>query len=147
MTTISVADIFAQAPLGALISFSDGTPQPPARFNKKLSAWKNSNGVGTLVQVCPDLGTFTLHMGDLGSQNVIVMRVLRSFGAMSSLNFRIERAPQAGDVLCARSFRGRLEVDKVTDQAGAAVWLRNNPNGELHIVGDDGSLSPLKLAA
>lgn len=38
--------LFDMNPIGATVEFSDGTPRPPERFNKKLSAWKNKNGSG-----------------------------------------------------------------------------------------------------
>lgn len=32
-------EILDDVPLGAFIAYSDGSPQPPARFKNKLSAW------------------------------------------------------------------------------------------------------------
>ena len=47
---MSATTIIDQAPLGALIRYTDGSPKPPARFTKKLAAWERSNGVGRLVK-------------------------------------------------------------------------------------------------
>jgi len=48
---MSANTIIDQAPLGALIRYTDGSPKPPARFTKKLAAWERSNGVGRLERV------------------------------------------------------------------------------------------------
>ena len=45
--------IFDVAPLGSLAAYSDGQPKPPARFTRKLAAWKSRNGVGRLVRKEP----------------------------------------------------------------------------------------------
>ena len=37
---MSANTIIDQAPLGALIRYTDGSPKPPARFTKKLAAWE-----------------------------------------------------------------------------------------------------------
>ena len=50
---MSANTIIDQAPLGALIRYTDGSPKPPARFTKKLAAWERSNGVGRLVKKEP----------------------------------------------------------------------------------------------
>lgn len=42
-------EIFTDAPLGAFVRFSDGTPRPPERFKRKLAAWENYNGTGRLT--------------------------------------------------------------------------------------------------
>ncbi|MDP3613704.1 MAG: hypothetical protein Q8R98_17840 [Rubrivivax sp.] len=146
MTDITPAEIIAAAPLGALIRFSNGEPMPPTRFNKKLRSWQDVNGVGTLTEVNPSLGTFTLHMGDMGSGDVIIMRVYRTYTQTSQLTFRIERTAEPGAVLCATVWQGKRKIDKVTDLAGAETWLGNNTYGELLTVGADGALTVLRPA-
>jgi len=47
---MSATTIIDPAPLGALIRYTDGSPQPPARFTKKLATWERSNSVGRLVK-------------------------------------------------------------------------------------------------
>ena len=147
MTDITPEKIISDAPLGALIRFSDRTTQPPARFKRKLSAWENANGVGTLAEVNPDHGTFTLHMGDLGGGGVIVMRVYRTYDRSSSLAFTLERQAVEGSILCATVYGGRWKIDKITDDAGGAAWLRNNTFGELLRVGASGALSVAHASA
>ena len=46
-------DIFAKARLGDIVSYSDGTPQPPARHKKKLAHWKHNNRSGRLIRKEP----------------------------------------------------------------------------------------------
>lgn len=46
---MNAAELMRTVPLGAFIRYSDGTPRPPERFNKKLNAWKRSNGTGLLT--------------------------------------------------------------------------------------------------
>ena len=50
---MSAHHVYDNAPLGSLIRYSDDTPKPPARFNKKLAAWQNRNGVARLVKKEP----------------------------------------------------------------------------------------------
>jgi hypothetical protein len=77
-----VPEIIEKAPLGAFIKFSNGQPQPPARFTKKLAAWKHSNGIGQLTEKRPNhmldtyrsLAQFTLRMGSNVSHEVEIMR-------------------------------------------------------------------------
>ena len=70
--------IHSTARLGSVIRFSDVTPKPPARFKRKLRDWEDRNGSGRLAAVYDPYrigspGTFTLHLGDFGSQGVIVL--------------------------------------------------------------------------
>jgi len=41
----------AIAAIGQRVSVRDGTPKPPARFNRKVDDWKNSNFDGILREV------------------------------------------------------------------------------------------------
>ena len=50
---MSATTIIDQAPLGALIRYTDGSLKLSARFTKKLAAWERSNGVGRLVKKEP----------------------------------------------------------------------------------------------
>jgi hypothetical protein len=64
-TAFSARQIYDTAPLGALIRFYDGTPEPPARQRCKRAAWSGTNGTGRLVRKTPasDLSVpgFKLH--------------------------------------------------------------------------------------
>ena len=69
-TAFSARQIYDTAPLGALIRFYDGTPEPPARHRCKRAAWSNTNRTGRLVRKTPasDLSVpdFKLHVGNFG---------------------------------------------------------------------------------
>ena len=47
---MSAHTIFDNAPIGSIIAWSDGTPQPPAGFRKKLAAWQSCNSSGRLIR-------------------------------------------------------------------------------------------------
>lgn len=41
-----------QFQVGQHVLVFDGTKMPPARFNRKLAAWKNNNYRGVIAEVC-----------------------------------------------------------------------------------------------
>ena len=99
---MSAQHIYDSAPLGSLIRFSNGEPRPPARFTRKLRAWNEENGMGRLVDrsagragVYPSPATFSLHLGNYGSQGTIVMVVRRIYTVDSALQFEIAEQPKA----------------------------------------------------
>jgi len=47
---MSAHTIFDNAPIGSIVAWSDGTPQPPTRFRKKLAAWQSGNSRGRLIR-------------------------------------------------------------------------------------------------
>ena len=93
---MNATELLKTVPLGALIAFSDGTPRPPERFTKKLTAWKNTNGVGLLTEKTPGevsassayvgRASFALRMGEYGGANIIVMRVNKVLDEASDLD-------------------------------------------------------------
>jgi len=52
-TLLSAREIYDIAPLGSLIRFSDGAPEPPARHRRKRTAWLSNNGAARLVRKTP----------------------------------------------------------------------------------------------
>jgi hypothetical protein len=86
---MSAQSIYDQAPIGALIRYSDGAPRPPQRFKHKLAAWENNNNGGRLVRKAEPHtsgnhttpASFTLHQGDFGSAGVVVLKVFKTFSA------------------------------------------------------------------
>ena len=81
---MSATTIFDTAPLGALIRYTDGSPKPPARFTKKLAAWKEKNATGLLVRKeCASVlaggwrigAGFSLRVGEFGTARTVVMIV------------------------------------------------------------------------
>ncbi len=103
---MSAHTIFDNAPIGSVIAWSDGTPQPPARFNKKLAAWRTSNSRGRLIRKQGARGVgnislsacFTLHEADYGAGGVIAIRVHRTFSLDSRLAFTVVERPVIGSV-------------------------------------------------
>lgn len=140
--------VVAAVPLGTLLRFFDGTPRPPERFRRKLSAWKNRNGTGRLVEksaACtlggtPFPATFTLHLANYGSNGTIVMVVNRGFQATTDLRFEILDRPKPGMVRVFSRRGGRVELHRLaSDMAEAVAWMTKNhycdPIAE--IVGED----------
>lgn len=122
---VSAATIFAEAPLGAIIRWSDGSPRPPERHVRKVRDWERSNGEGRLVERSAGprpgmLDTFTIHEGDFGEGDVIVISVRRVFGASSLLGFDVISVPQPGDALVITTMLGRDELRHVAASREAA---------------------------
>lgn len=103
---MSASLIFDIAPIGSIVSWSDGAPRPPERHRKKLSAWKGSNSSGRLIRKQGERimgsvtlpASFTLHEGDHGANGVIVLRVHRSFSVNTNLSFTVIQRPAIGMV-------------------------------------------------
>src|SRR3546814_6845665 len=128
--------IYATAPLGSLIRYSNGEPRPPERFRRKLAAWNNDNGTGRLVERYPGQvadnyrspAHFMLHWATYGSQGVIVMTVRRAYSVESTPNFAIVDTPKLGQVRVLTTFRGKDELRHLADDmASAEAWIRDNP--------------------
>lgn len=129
---MSAHTIFDNAPIGSIIAWSDGTPQPPARFNKKLSAWRTNNSRGRLIrkQAARGVGnislaaSFTLHEADFGGGGVIAIRIHRTFSLETRLVFTIVERPTIGSV---RVFDGPGDdaelVHLAMHEADAREWL------------------------
>ncbi|WP_273772467.1 hypothetical protein [Brucella intermedia] len=140
--------IFEHAPLGAIIEFTDNTPRPPERHRKKLAAWLECNNSGRLVRKrgktmigYTDIpAEFTLHMQDVGSRSVIVMRVLRSFSINTDLKFSVLERPATGSVLILERPGAEAELVHVAaDRQEAEAWLtrHGHPNAVLQEVTAD----------
>lgn len=154
---MSAQYIFDTAPLGALIRYSNGEPQPPARFTRKLSAWERENGVGRLITREPGVAreryamppSLTLHAGDYGSPGCIVLVVNLIFQVTSKLAFTIVDSPKPGMARVLTSFDG---VDTLrylaADHATAEAWLREHhwSRARIEVVADDAAASALEQA-
>ncbi|KJF70289.1 hypothetical protein [Agrobacterium arsenijevicii] len=92
------------SPIGSALKWSDGTPRPPQRHRKKLSAWKTSNSSGR--PICKQderaagniilTANVTLHEGDYGGDGVITIRIHRTFSLETSLTFSLVERPGIG---------------------------------------------------
>lgn len=129
---MSAHTIIDNAPPGSIVAWSDGTPQPPARFNKKLAAWRTNNSRGRLVRKQPDRtvgnvslsACFTLHEADYGSGGVIAIRVHRTFSSESRLQFTVVELPAVGSVrVFDRAGDDAELVYLATNEADAREWL------------------------
>lgn len=137
--------IFDHAPIGAIIAYSDGTPQPPERHRRKLADWKNRNGAGRLIckRAAVERGahtipaSFTLHEGDFGSNGTIIMRVHKTFDVHSPREFVVSEQPETGSVL-VMSRPGELGelVHLAANRGDAEDWLTRHgyPEAELQEV-------------
>ena len=144
---MSAQHIFDTAPLGALVRFSDGSPQPPARFTNKLAAWENSNGTGRLTAKSgsSQMGSFVsppgfdLHLGSYGSGGVIVLTVTRHYSVNSRLAFKVLEQPAPGMVRVLQRRGAHIEMLHLApSQAAAESWLAKNRyhDAEFEIVTD-----------
>jgi hypothetical protein len=124
--------IFDNAPIGSIVAWSDRTPQPPARFNKKLATWRRNNSRGRLIrkQGARGIGnislsaSFTLHEADYGAEGVVAIRVHRTFSLGSRLEFTVVERPAIGSVrVFDRAGDDAELVYLATDPADAAEWL------------------------
>ena len=101
-TPLSAQQLYDAGPLGALVRFSDGAAEPPQRHRRKHAAWRSSNGTGRLVRKAPQKqalpASFTLHVGDFGSDDVTVVKAYRVFAVTSPLSFAIVDKPRPGQV-------------------------------------------------
>jgi len=145
---MSAQQIYDNAPLGALIRYSDGTPRPPVRFKRKLAAWENSNSGGRLIRKVParQVGNYPipasikLHKGDFASGGVILMVIHQSFSVDTQLRFEVIETPPMGSVRVLTTSCGEHELlHLAADRAGAEAWLRTHryPNAILQDVTAD----------
>jgi len=113
-TPLSAQQLYDAGPLGALVRFSDGAAEPPQRHRRKHAAWTSSNGTGRLVRKAPQKqalpASFTLHVGDFGTADVIVVKAYRVFTVASPLSFAILDKPpisaSSGSMRLGRSSPG-----------------------------------------
>jgi hypothetical protein len=127
--------IYDSAPLGSVIRYSDGTPKPPARFTRKVSAWETRNGSGRLVKKEPPRtratysspAYFTLHEGDFGQAGTIVVSVRRTYCVESDVRFEIVDRPAIGMIRVLQDLGDSPELLHLArDREAAERWLANN---------------------
>ena len=127
--------IYDLAPLGAIVRFSDGTPRPPDRHRKKLSAWEKTNSGGRLIRKQAEHcvgntaipASITLHQGDYGSRDVIVLRVFRTFSVDSHLRFVVTERPAIRSVrIFNREGNDAELVHLAASRQDAEGWLQTH---------------------
>jgi hypothetical protein len=155
---MSAQFVYDHAPLGALIRFSDRTPEPPVRFKCKHAAWEDRNGRGRLIAKNPPRETsnyrsepaIILHIGDYGTGSVVVLIVQRTFGLASVLDFTIEALPAPGSVRVLHDWAGRRELlHLASDRISADAWLKEHRYNNIFLepVNADESRMPLTQRA
>jgi hypothetical protein len=137
--SLSAQQIYDTAPLGSLIRFSDGAPEPPARHRRKHAAWESSNGAGRLTRKAPanraSAASFTLHLGDFGSGDVTVVKVYRTVPVTSALAYAIVETPRPGQAAILRDESGTSTLLHLADtHAGAEAWLQAHSYRDARIV-------------
>lgn len=131
---MSALMIFDLAPVGAVISWSDGNPRPSEDRAHTLAGWKRDNAVGQLVRkrshtvmaqsrIPASFKVATDGIDDLGA---IIGPDFRTFAVDSMLTFAVlERA----DIGSIRIFDGDAEDAELLHLAAsrdhAEIWLRN----------------------
>jgi hypothetical protein len=139
---MSAHTIYDCASLGSKIRYSDGTPKPPARFRKKLSAWESRNGSGRLVRKEPPRSRatysspacFTLHEGDFGQGGIIVVSVRRTWSIESDLCFEIVERPAFGMIRVLQDIGDSPELLHLArDREDAERWLASNPYSRAYL--------------
>lgn len=153
---MSAQHIYDAAPLGSLITFSNGEPRPPRHFTRKLRAWNDKNRMGRLVEkvagrdgVYPSSATFALYLRKYGSQGTILMVVRRIYSVDAQLHFKVAERPRPGMVRILSRRDGRDELHHLAaDMAAAEAWRSEHGyrNAVLELVGDpDPILLPSRL--
>lgn len=129
---MSALSIYEDAPIGAIVSRSDGTPRPPERNRKKLSAWHNNNSRGQLIRKQGERGIgtvaltacFTLHEAVFGKSGVVAIRVHRTFSIDSAFRFAIEERPALSSIrVFDRPGDDAEPVHLAPHRAAAEEWL------------------------
>ena len=147
---MSAHHIYDNAPLGSLVRYSDGMPKPPARFNRKLAAWQNRNGVARPVKKQPQRdrpthtspASITLHEGDFASGGVVVLTVRRTYSVDSDLHFEIVERPAVGAVRILQEHVDTTELLHLAENRDAAErWLTQHrySSARLEDVTEDGA--------
>ena len=139
---MSAHNVYDNASLGSLIRYSDGTPKPPARFNKKLAAWQSRNGVARLIKKEPQRdrpthtspARITLHVSDFASAGVVLVTVLRTHSVESDLRFEVIERPAIGAVRILQEYAGTAELLHLAENRDAAErWLGQHPHSNVRL--------------
>lgn len=141
--TLTAQDVFDQAPLGSIIRYFDGTPEPPKRFTRKHANWERNNSSGRLVSKEPAIRSaryslpsrFKLHEGDYGrAGDTPVIVVYRSYMVHTALHFQIIERPAPGTVQILTRLGDQDELLHLApSQADAEAWLATHRHSDAHL--------------
>lgn len=139
---MSVRHIYENAPLGALIAYSDGSPQPPDELREHIAEWYSRNGLGPLIAKHPaaeypfhtEPPTITLRVSEYGVDVPLSKQKVRTFTTASDLTFWIVGPPCVGEVRILRDIDGVNEMLHLArDRAAAERWLVDNPGEAIRL--------------
>lgn len=139
---MSVRHIYENAPLGALIAYSDGSLQPPDEPRERIAEWYSRNGLGPLVAKHPaaeypfhtEPPTITLRVSEYGDNAPLSKRKARTFTTESDLTFWIVNPPCVGEVRILRDIDGVNEMLHLAlDRVAAERWLAENPDPDIRL--------------
>jgi hypothetical protein len=110
--------------------------------------WTTRNNQGQLVRKerTRTLGnyrsppSFTVHEGDIGSRDVVIVRVLRAFGTDSKLTFTTQQLPTPGSIRIFDQLGDQSQlVHLAQNRPEANEWLRTHryPDAVLEEVLED----------
>ena len=121
----SARQVYDTAPLGSLIRFYDGTPEPPARCCRKRAAWSNTNGTGRLVRKTP-------------ASDLTVVQAYRTFNVSSDLRFAVLGKPRPGQAAVLQDEGGiPTLIHLARTVTHAESWLEAHPGHRARIVPAD----------
>jgi hypothetical protein len=155
---MSASSIYDLAPIGSIVSWSDGTPRPPKRFHRKLAAWETRNSQGRLIRKDAPLisgthavhASFTLHQGNYGGGPCVCIKIHRTFSLASDLTFKVIAWPAAGSVrIFDRPGETRELLHLAEHRQAAEAWLAAHPypNALLDEVTEDEAFDPPETAS
>jgi hypothetical protein len=138
-TSLSAQQLYDTGPLGALIRFSDGAVEPPARHRRQHAAWRCANGTGRLVCKTPKTRTsaasFTLHIGDFARADVAVVKTHCVFAVISPLSFTILDKPRPDQIAVLQDENEIPTLIHLADtEADAATWLKAHPHDNVRFM-------------
>lgn len=132
--------IFERAPVGAIISWSDGSPKPPAPQPRAFATWKKNNATGQLIrrdhrrlmgQVLIPTG-FTVLTEAIDEVGIVVGRNVRSFPIDCAFRFDIVERAAIGSIRILDLASGSPELVHLAFSLDPAeIWMRKRGSGSM----------------
>lgn len=101
---MSALFIFDHAPIGAIVSWTDGRPRPPEHLIRARAEWKRNNTTGRLVRKRSRFvmgqsaipATIKVMTGGIDDFGDVIIPDFRTFPVDANLSFTIVERPPAG---------------------------------------------------